>query len=161
MSQTISKNPVDLFLNGAKQGWNMGVNNLIPNIVMAFVIIEVLKITGILGLIGKYAGPVMAIWGLPGETLVVICTGILSQGGAIGMIVSLNSSGILSLTDVAVMTPGMMMVGGLVQYVGRCLGTANANKKYWGWHIAIAFINAAIAMWVARLLVAAMYSPAA
>lgn len=159
MSQatTATKNPLDLFVTGAKHGWNMGVNNLIPNIVMAFVIIEILKITGILGLIGKVAGPVMALWGLPGEALVILCTGILSQGGAVGMIVSLHTAGTMTLADVAVITPGMMMIGGLVQYVGRCLGTANANRKYWGWHIAIALFNSAIAMWVARALITALY----
>lgn len=160
MSQAVSKNPLDLFVSGAKMGWNMGVNNLVPNIVMAFVVIEVLKITGILALIGKYAGPVMALWGLPGEALVILCTGFLSQGGAVGMIVSLNSNNILSLSDAAVITPGMMMIGGLIQYIGRCLGTSGANKKYWGWHIGIAFINSAIAMWVARVLVTVLYSPA-
>lgn len=158
MSQTAArKSPVDLFLTGAKMGWSMGVNNLVPNIVMAFILIEVLKITGILALIGKYAGPVMALWGLPGEALVVICTGILSQGGAIGMGVSLYNSGAITAADIAVLTPGMMMVGGLVQYVGRCLGTSGANRRYWGWHILIACINSCVAMWLARLMVTTFY----
>ena len=158
MSQAATvKNPIDLFVIGAKQGWNLAINNIIPNIIMAFMVIEFLKITGILGLIGKYAGPVMALWGLPGETLVIICTGILSQGGAIGMAVSLYGSKVLSVTDIAVMTPGIMMVGGMIQYIGRCLGTSGANKRYWGWHIAIAIINSCIAMWLARAWVTFMY----
>ena len=57
----------DVFVNGAFQGWNIATHSTIPNVLMAFVIIKMLNISGALDFIGTCLGPVMAIFGLPGE----------------------------------------------------------------------------------------------
>ena len=56
----------DVFVNGAFQGWNIATHSTIPNVLMAFVIIKMLNISGALDFIGTCLGPVMAIFGLPG-----------------------------------------------------------------------------------------------
>lgn len=158
MSQTTtSKNPIDLFITGARQGWNIAVTSVLPNVIMAFAVIEVLKITGILTLVGTIASPVMTLWDLPGEALIVFATGLLASGGAVGMMISLYSSEILTVEQLFVMTPGVMLIGGMLQYVGRCLGTSEANRRYWGWHILFCFVNACIAMWIMRVIVFFFY----
>lgn len=146
------KSPLDLFVEGAKQGWNISVNSMLPNVIMAFVIIEILKITGLLNLISKYAAPIMALWGLPGEGLVVLCAAFLSMGGAAGVTGTLLASGNLTATDVTVLAPAILLMGSLIQYLGRCLGTADAQRRYWGWHIAIGIVNALVGMWLMRLV---------
>jgi spore maturation protein SpmB len=152
-TRTQSKNPLDLFVAGAKQGWNISIGSMMPNVVMAFVLIELLKITGLLDLISKYAAPVMALWGLPGDGLVVLCAAFMSMGGAAGVAGSLLANSRLSPTDITILAPAILLMGSLIQYLGRCLGTADANRRYWGWHILICIINAMVAMWLMRLIV--------
>ena len=53
----------DVFVNGAFQGWNIATHSTIPNVLMAFVIIKMLNISGALDFIGTCLGPVMAIFG--------------------------------------------------------------------------------------------------
>ena len=146
-----TKNPLDLFVEGAKQGWNIAVSSMLPNVIMAFVIIQILKITTLLDIIGKLAAPIMALWGLPGEALVVLFAAFMSMGGAVGVTASLLAESKLSGVDVTVLAPAIMLMGSLIQYLGRCLGTADANRKYWGWHILICIFNGFIAMWMMRL----------
>ncbi|CAK7013466.1 MAG: Inner membrane protein YjiG [Desulfovibrio sp.] len=150
---TTTKNPLDLFVQGAKQGWNIAVNSMLPNVLMAYVIIHILRITKVLDIIGTVAAPIMGLWGLPGEALVVLLAAFMSMGGAVGVAASLLTGENPALTplDVTVMAPAIMLMGSLIQYIGRCLGTADANPKYWGWHIVICIVNGLIAMWLMRL----------
>lgn len=151
---TASNNPLDLFVQGAKQGWNIAVGSMLPNVVMAFVIIQILRITKLLDIIGTVAAPIMGLWGLPGEALVVLLAAFMSMGGAVGVAASLLAAGSLTPVHVTVLSPAVMLMGSLIQYIGRCLGTADANRKYWGWHILICIINGLLAMWMMRVLMA-------
>ncbi len=49
----------------------IATTNLLPNVVMAFVIIQALKITGLLDWVGHICQPVMALWELPGEAATI------------------------------------------------------------------------------------------
>ena len=147
---TTTRNPLDLFVQGAKQGWNIAAGSMLPYVIMAFVIIEVLKLTNILTLIGKFAAPIMVIWGLPGEALIVICAAALSRGGSIGVAASLIGDNTLSGIDASILAPAIMLIGGMVQQTGRILGTSESSRRYWGWHILISCINAMIGMWMVR-----------
>ena len=71
----------DVFVNGAFQGWNIATHSTIPNVLMAFVIIKMLNISGALDFIGTCLGPVMAIFGLPGEAAMILLGGWMSMGG--------------------------------------------------------------------------------
>ena len=46
----------DVFVNGAFQGWNIATHSTIPNVLMAFVIIKMLNISGALDFIGTCLG---------------------------------------------------------------------------------------------------------
>ena len=65
----MKKNIIDYFIEGCRKGFNIGINNIIPNVMMAFIIIKILQVTNLLGYIGKIFGPIMGIFGLPGETI--------------------------------------------------------------------------------------------
>lgn len=75
----------DVFVNGAFQGWNIATHSTIPNVLMAFVIIKMLNISGALDFIGTCLGPVMAIFGLPGEAAMILLGGWMSMGGGVGV----------------------------------------------------------------------------
>ena len=150
-AKKVDRNIINLFIEGAKQGWSIAINSMLPNVLMAFVLIRILDITGILNFVGRVAGPIMAIWGLPGEGLVVLMASLMSIGGGVGVAASLALEGKLDATHLMVLAPAFMLMGSVVQYVGRCLGTADANRKYWGWVILISIFNALLGMWMMRL----------
>jgi len=69
----------DVFVSGVKRGWGIATGSMLPNVLMAFILIYVLKLTGILDLIGTVCGPVMKVFGLPGEALMVLLAAWLHQ----------------------------------------------------------------------------------
>ena len=54
---------MDLFIDGARRGFTIATTSLLPNVVMAFVIIRALKVTGLLDIVGRVCEPIMALWG--------------------------------------------------------------------------------------------------
>ncbi|EDJ88278.1 hypothetical protein CGSHi22121_09630 [Haemophilus influenzae 22.1-21] len=48
-----SKLITDIFVEGARKGWNIAIHSTIPNVLMAFVIIYVLNVSGLLKLLGN------------------------------------------------------------------------------------------------------------
>ena len=48
MTTQVRKNVMDMFIDGARRGFTIATTNLLPNVVMAFVIIQALKITALL-----------------------------------------------------------------------------------------------------------------
>ena len=61
-------NIYDAFVDGMRKGWKVATLNMLPNVVLAFVLIKALKLSGLLDLLGQCFAPVMAIFGLPGES---------------------------------------------------------------------------------------------
>ncbi len=149
----IKKTPFDVFVDGAKKGWGLATSSTIPNIIMAFVIIEILKITGLLALIGVVFGPVMAIFGLPGEAATVLMAAWLSGGGGVGVASSLYASGSLNVNELAIVLPSIFILCSQVQYLGRVLGTAGVQAKYYGVMIGITVVCALLSLLAMRFLV--------
>lgn len=97
MTTQVRKNVMDMFIDGARRGFTIATTNLLPNVVMAFVIIRALKITGLLDWVGHICEPVMALWGLPGEAATVLLAALMSMGGAVGVAASLATAGALTV----------------------------------------------------------------
>ena len=126
---------------------------MLPNVLMAFILIYVLKLTGILDLLGSLFAPVMKIFGLPGEALMVLLAAWLSMGGGAGVASSLFAAGSLSLHDIAVLAPAMYLMGSQVQYIGRLLGVVGTPGKYIPVMVLISIINALLALLVMQIIV--------
>lgn len=62
-----SNNPFDIFITGLRKGFNVAINNLMPNVLMAFVLAYILDLFGVMAFLGKVCGPVMSIFDLPGQ----------------------------------------------------------------------------------------------
>ncbi|WP_122873796.1 YjiG family protein [Campylobacter showae] len=151
--QANNKLLTDVFVEGARKGWDIAVHNTIPNVLMAFVIIHILKVSGALDIIGKYLGFVMLPLGLPGESIAVIMAAFLSWGGSAGVLVALVQGGTLMAPDIAVLIPGMALVGSTVQYMGRVLGVLGIPGKHYLVLFGICILNAYLAMFVMSLIV--------
>lgn len=148
------QNALDMFINGARRGFTIATTNMLPNVLMAFVLIRILNVTGLLDIVGATFRPVMALWGLPGEGATVLLAAVMSMGGGIGVAAGLYTAETLSGADITILIPGIYLMGSLVQFIGRCLGTAEVNTKYFAHMVVIAILNALLAMWVMRVVMA-------
>lgn len=54
MTTQVRKNVMDMFIDGARRGFTIATTSLLPNVVMAFVIIQALKVTDRSRLSGGY-----------------------------------------------------------------------------------------------------------
>lgn len=147
-----SGNIFDIFIRGARKGWNIGINNLVPNILMAYVIAYILNILGVMEFVGHVCGPVMGLLGLPGEALIVLLTVWLSCSAGVGVAAAFFMQGVLDPVYITILMPAFILMGSQLQYMGRLLGTADVPKKYWPLLMVISVVNAIIGMVVMRLV---------
>ncbi len=145
-----SNNPFDIFVTGARKGFHIAIHNLLPNVLMAYVIAEVLNLLGVMGVVGQIFAPVMGLFGLPGEAITVLLTAWLSSSAGTGVAVSLLSKGVLTGSDITILAPAIFLMGSQLQYMGRLLGVSDVPKKYWPLLMLTSILNAAIAMFVMR-----------
>ncbi|MFL7034606.1 hypothetical protein BCS71_15090 [Vibrio lentus] len=85
MSEVKAKKPMvtDIFVEGAKKGWVIATTSTVPNVLMAFVIIKALQITGALDLMGSVFAPIMGPIGTEGRYIpVMIAISVLNAFGA-------------------------------------------------------------------------------
>lgn len=146
------KTPVDIFIDGARKGWGVATNSIVPNVIMAFVMIKILQVTGLLKLLGNFCGPVMAIFGLPGEAVTVLFAAFMSMGGGVGVAAGLFTSKGITAAQVSILMPAIFLMGAQMQYMGRLLGTAEVQKRFYPALFLISIINALLSMLAMRFL---------
>lgn len=150
-----NKTVIEMFVEGARKGWQIGIHSIMPNVIMAYVLIRILDVSGFLKMLGQACAPVMAIFGLPGEAIMVNLAALLSMGGAVGVASSLISSGTLSSRDITILLPAIFIGGGQVQNLGRLLGTSGTNPKHYPWLFFVTVVNTVLAMFIMRMIMAA------
>ena len=113
-AEKVSQNPFDIFIVGCRKGWNLGVFNLIPNVLMAFVLTYMLT-----------------IFGVTGKAILVLCATWLSCGAGVGVAAALATDGSLNAHDITILLPALILMASQIQYMGRLLGITDCPKKYW------------------------------
>ena len=145
-SKHTTNNPFDIFIIGARKGFNIAVNNLVPNILMAYAVSEVWRILGVMKMVGEIFGPMMFIFGLPGEAVTVLLTAWLSSSASVGLAASMFANGILEPRHITILMPAFFLMGAQLQYMGRLLGVADVPKRYWPLLMSASILNAMLAM---------------
>ena len=143
-----ANNPFDIFIIGARKGLNITLNNLVPNILMAYAVAEVLRILGVMKMVGEIFGPWMFVFGLPGEAVTVVLTAWLSSSASVGLAANMAANGILDARHVTILMPCFFLLGAQLQYMGRLLGVADVPKRYWPLLMSASLLNALCAMLV-------------
>ena len=141
----------DIFVEGAKKGWNVGISSIIPNVLMAFVLIHALRLSGLLDMLGVLFNTVMGVFGLPGQAVMVLVGAWMSMGGGVGVAASLYAAKILNPTHVTILLPAIFLMGAQIQYMGRLLGTAGIQGRYYPMLFGISILNAIISMIIMRI----------
>lgn len=148
----VNNNPFDIFVIGARKGFNIAINNLMPNVVMAYVISEILNLLGVMNFVGHLFAPLMGLLGLPGEAVTVLLTAWLSSSAGTGVAISLLTKGTLDTAQITILAPAIFLMGAQLQYMGRLLGVADVPKKYWPLLMLTSILNSIIAMIVMRII---------
>ena len=148
-----NNNPFDIFVIGARKGFTVATQNLLPNVLMAYTLSEILNLLGVMKIIGAIFGPAMGLFGLPGEAVTVLLTAWLSSSAGTGIAVSLLSNGTINGTHATILIPAIFLLGSQIQYMGRLLGVADVPKKYWPLLMLTSILNACIAMIIMNILV--------
>lgn len=154
-AERATSNPCDIFVRGAKKGFNLAIGSLMPNILMAYVLTDILTRLGVMAFLSQVCGPVMAVFGLPGEAIIILLTTWLSSSSAIGITAGMVASCSISPHDVTVMMPAYFLLNAQIQYMGRLLGTAGVPARYWPLLMLASVINASCAMLIMNWIVLA------
>lgn len=149
-----TNNPFDIFIIGARKGLNITLNNLVPNILMAYAVAEVLRLLGVMKFVGEVFGPLMFVFGLPGEAVTVVLTAWLSSSASVGLAASMAANGILEPRHVTILMPCYFLLGAQLQYMGRLLGVADVPKRYWPLLMSASLLNALCAMFLMNMFFA-------
>lgn len=146
-------NALEVFISGLRKGAAIGVRFMLPALIAAFVVIEMLQGSGVLRLLAEHVSGVMAVFGLPGEALAVLIAAWASAAGAIGMVAGLASRGLLTPEHVAILLPGILLMGSQLQFFGRILAVAGVSSERVPVMMAIGLMNAVGAMLIMRFLI--------
>lgn len=146
-------NALEVFISGLRKGAAIGVRFMLPALIAAFVVIEMLQVSGVLRLLAEHVSDVMAVFGLPGEALAVLIAAWASAAGAIGMVAGLASRGLLTPEHVAILLPGILLMGSQLQFFGRILAVAGVSSERVPVMMAIGLMNAVGAMLIMRFLI--------
>lgn len=146
-------NALEVFISGLRKGAAIGVRFMLPALIAAFVVIEMLQVSGVLRLLAEHVSGVMAVFGLPGEALAVLIAAWASAAGAIGMVAGLASRGLLTPEHVAILLPGILLMGSQLQFFGRILAVADVSSERVPVMMAIGLMNAVGAMLIMRFLI--------
>ena len=102
-------------------------------------------------MLGVVFNPVMGLFGLPGQAVMVLVGAWMSMGGGVGVAASLYAAKILNPTHVTILLPAIFLMGAQIQYMGRLLGTAGIQGRYYPMLFGISILNAIISMIIMRI----------
>ena len=140
-----SGNPLDIFITGARKGFGVAINNLLPNVLMAFVLAHILGLLGVLDFLGTHCAGIMGLFGLSGESITVLLTAWLSASAG---------TGVATPHDVTILLPAIFLMASQIQYMGRLLGVADCPKRYWPMLMVNSILNAVFALIIMNVLLA-------
>lgn len=148
-----SVNILDSFNNGARMGLKMSFNSMMPGLIFAFALMQILTITNLINYIEIVFRPIMMLVGLPGITAPALLFGFISTGGGLGIVANLFANGQIDTKHVAMLLAGIMCLGASMQYLGRILGLVEINSKFYPVFIGLNIFASLLAITIVRMLV--------
>ncbi|MDY4919871.1 MAG: nucleoside recognition domain-containing protein [Phascolarctobacterium sp.] len=140
------------FVFGAKNGYYLGVERILPAMILAYVLILFLKTTGLMTIIGNVVAPVMAIFGLPGEAIVALISAFFAKAAGCATAATLYNDGVINAAQATILFPACITMGTLIGHFVRCVMASGTNPKHHGLMMAIPVVDALISMLLTRLI---------
>ena len=147
---------VTTFMNGAKKGFYIGVEQILPAMILGYAIIQFLQLTGLVDVAGKIFGPVMGLFGLPGEAIIVLLSAFFSKAAGAATAANLFIQGTINAAQATILVMPCMLMGTLVGHYARIVLVANVNPKHRGLLLVVPIIDSIVGMLLMRVLLSAM-----
>ena len=146
---------VDTFLKGCAKGFKVGIENITPAMILGYVLVYILKETGLMDLLGTVMAPVMGLFGLPGEAFAVLISAFFAKASGCAT-ASMYEAGVLTLGQASMMLPACILMGTLIGHYARIILVTDANKKWHPLLIVTCLFDAALSLVIMRVILAAM-----
>ena len=161
MSAETSKKPakvgmIETFLSGAKKGWGIAINTIMPAMVLGYVLVQVFNVTGVMDVLGNICGPIMGVFGLPGEASTVLISAFFAKAAGAATAFNLYQTGVITAAQATICVMPSMLMGTLVGHYARIVLVTETNKKYTLLMFLIPLFDAALGMILMRLILTAM-----
>ena len=147
---------IEAFLDGAKGGWHVSINTIMPAMVLGYALVEALKVTGLMDLLAVVCEPIMGLFGLPGEAVTVLISAFFAKAAGAGTAANLYMAGTITAAQATICVMPCMLMGTLVGHYARIVLVSEANRKYAGLYFLIPLIDSVVGMLIMRLLLTAM-----
>lgn len=150
------KSIVESFLQGCGKGFDIGIKQIAPAMILGYVLVYVLQATGLMDIFGTVFTPVMALFGLPGEAVAVLISAFFAKASGCGTAAMMYAAGTLTLAQATILLPACILMGTLIGHYARIVLVTGSNKKWHPLLLAIPLQDAAIAMVITRAILAFM-----
>jgi spore maturation protein SpmB len=146
------KTVVEIFLSGCTKGFKIGVELIIPAMILGYTIVQFFQLTGLMNMMGIVFKPVMAIFGLPGEGVVVLISAFFAKASGCATAAMMYANGTLSLAQATILFPACILMGTLVGHYARIVLVTKVNRKWHALLLAIPIVDAALSMIITRIV---------
>ena len=140
----------ELFMQGAKKGFYIGVELITPAMVMAYALLAFLKYLGIMPIIGEVLGPIMGIFGLPGEASLALLAAFFAKAAGAATEASLYAAGTITAAQATILFPACITMGTLIGHFARVVMVCQVRSLYYPVMFLTPIIDAVIVMWLTR-----------
>ena len=124
--------------------------------VLAYVLILFLDITGLMTIVGRALSPVMAVFGRPGEAIVALVAAFFAKAAGCATAATLYSKGLITAPQATILFPACVTMGTLIGHFVRIVIVSNANKKWHPLLLAIPIVDAVVVMLLTRVVLNVM-----
>ena len=147
---------ISLFMKGCYDGYNIGVKNILPAMILGYTLVYILQATGLMDLLGVVFAPVMGVFGLPGEAFAVLISAFFAKAAGAATGANMYATGILTMGQAAMMLPACMLMGTLIGHYARIVLVSGANQK-WHWLLLLVpLFDAALSLWIMNIVFTVM-----
>ena len=147
---------IDVFLGGAKRGFYIGVETVLPSMILGYVVMQFLTLTGLMDVMGVIFGPVMRLFGLPGEASAVLLSAFFSKAAGAAAAASLFGEGVLTAAQCTILVVPCMLMGTLVGHFSRIVLVCGVESKKQPLMLLVPIVDSVVGMLLMRLILTVM-----
>ena len=157
-NKQLTKKPsiISTFLGGCYRGFEVGIKNIVPAMILGYTLVYILQATGVMDLLGSVLSPVMGVFGLPGEAVAVLISAFFAKAAGCGTAATMYASGILTMGQATMLFPACILMGTLIGHYARIVLVADADKKWHGLLLAVPLFDAVISLFVMKIILTFM-----
>ncbi len=147
---------IDIFLGGAKRGFYIGVETVLPSMILGYVVMQLLTLTGLMDVLALVCGPIMRIFGLPGEASAVLLSAFFSKAAGAAAAASLFGEGVLSAAQCTILIIPCMLMGTLIGHFSRIVLVCGVESRRQPLMLLVPIFDSIVGMLLMRLILTLM-----